>query len=72
MQFLREDNKNKSIMVQNLLENENILFRNKNERNRQYDEDVNNDKIDFSSDETLYHVPKLLRSLKHYMQHRNE
>ena len=28
--FLREDNKNKSIIIQNLLENENLLLRNKN------------------------------------------
>ena len=45
--FLREDNKNKSIIIQDLLENENLLFRNKNETNMQYNVDVNNNKISF-------------------------
>ena len=49
--FLREDNKNKSIIIRNLLENENLLLRKKNERNIQYNVDVNNNKSNFSSDE---------------------
>ena len=49
--FLREDNKNKSIIIQNLLENENLLLRNKNERNIKCNVDVNNNKSDFPSDE---------------------
>ena len=49
--FLREGNKNKSIIIQNLPENENLLLRNKNERNIQYNIDVNNNKSDFPSDE---------------------
>ena len=49
--FLREDNKNKSIIIQNLLENENLLIRNKNERNIKCNVDVNNNKSDFPSDE---------------------
>ena len=49
--FLREDNKNISIIIQNLLENENLLLRNKNERNIKCNVDVNNNKSDFPSDE---------------------
>ena len=49
--FLREDNKNKSIVIQNLLENENLLLRSKNERNIKRNVDVNNNKSDFPSDE---------------------
>ena len=49
--FLREDNKNKGIIMQNLLENENLLLRNKNERNIKYNVDVNNNNSDFPSDE---------------------
>ena len=49
--FPREDNKNKSIIIQNLLENENLLLQNKNERIIQYNVDVNNSKRDFPSDE---------------------
>ena len=49
--FLREDNKNKSIIIQNLLENKNLLFRNKNERNTKCNIDVNNSKSDLPSDE---------------------
>ena len=49
--FLRKDNKNKSIIIQNLLENENLLLRNKNERNIKCKVDVNNNKSDFPSDE---------------------
>ena len=45
------DNKNKSIIIQNLLENENLLLRNKNERNIQHN--VNNNKSDLPSDEIL-------------------
>ena len=49
--FLWEDNKNKSIVIQNLLENENLLLRNKNKRNIKCNVDVNNNKSDFPSDE---------------------
>ena len=49
--FLREHNKNKSIIIQNLPENENLLLRNKNERNIKCNVDVNNNKSDFPSDE---------------------
>ena len=49
--FLREDNKNKSIIIQNLPEIENLLLRNKNERNIKCNVDVNNNKSDFPSDE---------------------
>ena len=62
--FPREDNKNKSIIIQNLLENENLLLRNKNERIIQYNVDVNNSKRDFPSDEILCHITKLLSCLK--------
>ena len=34
--FLRVDDKNKSIIIQNLLENENLILQNENERNIQY------------------------------------
>ena len=51
--FLREDNGNKSIMIQNLLENENLLLRNKDERNIQYNVDVNNNKSNFPLDEAF-------------------
>ena len=49
--FLREDNKNKSIIMQNLLENENLLLRNENEGNIQCNVDLNNNKSDLPSDE---------------------
>ena len=49
--FLREDNKNKSFVIQNLLENEHLLLRNKNKRNIKCNVDVNNNKSDFPSDE---------------------
>ena len=64
IQFLREDTKNKSIIVQNLLENENILLRRKNKRNIQYNVDVNNDKIDFSSDEIFIPCSKTFKKSK--------
>ena len=68
--FLREDNKNKSIIIQNLLENENLLFRNKNERNIQYNVDVNNNKSNFPSDEIFmpynktFKLSQIIRSNK--------
>ena len=49
--ILKEDSKNKSIIIQNLLENENLLLRNKDERNIQSNVDVNNNKSNFPSAE---------------------
>ena len=48
--FRREVKKNKSIIIQNLLDNENLLIRNNDERNIQYNVDVNNNKSNFPSD----------------------
>ena len=59
--FLREDSKNKSIIIQNLLENENLLLRNKNERNIQCNVDVNNNKSDFPSDEIFMPCDKTFK-----------
>ena len=59
--FLREDNKNKSIIIQNLLENENLRFRNKNETNIQYNVDVNNNKSNFPSDEIFMPYSKTFK-----------
>ena len=63
-QFLREDNKNKSIVTQNLPENRNLLLRNKVERNIQYKANVNDNKRNFPSDEIL--IPYNKKMFKNY------
>ena len=62
--FLRQDNKNENIIIQNLLEKDNQLLRNKDARNIQYNTDVNINKSNFLSDEALYHATKILSCLK--------
>ena len=62
--FLWQDNKNENIIIQNLLEKDNQLLRNKDARNIQYNTDVNINKSNFLSDEALYHVTKILSCLK--------
>ena len=65
--FLQEDNKNKSITIQNLLEKENLLFRNKDERNIQYNVDVNNHKSNFPPNKTF----KLSQNLRNNKETNN-
>ena len=47
--------------MQNLLENENLLLQNKNERNIQYSLDVNNHKSNFPSDEIFMQYNKTFK-----------
>ena len=60
--FLREGNKKKkNIVIQSLLENENLLLRNKNERNIQYNLDVNTNKSNFLTDEIFLPYSKTFK-----------
>ena len=59
--FLQKDNESKSIITQNILENENLLLRNKDKRNIQYDSDLNSDKSNFPSDEIFISYSKTFR-----------
>ena len=58
--FLQKDNESKSIITQNILENENLLLRNKDKRNIEHD----SIKVIFLLMKNLYHIAKLLRCLK--------
>ena len=55
--FPRDDNNNKII----ILENENLLLRNKDERNIQYNVDVNNNKSNFPSDAIFIPYNKIFK-----------
>ena len=70
LQFLREHNINKSIILQNLTESEYLVLRNKDERNIPYNAYVNDNKSNFPSDEIyipyskIFEMPKNARNEK--------
>ena len=57
--FLREDNKNKRIIIQNLLENENLLHQNKDGGKIQYNVNVITNQSNFLSDERFIQYNKI-------------
>ena len=61
IQFLREGNKNKSIIMQDIMENKNLLLQNKDERNIQYNAYLNNNKSYFLSDEIFILYSKIFK-----------
>ena len=59
-------------MIQNLLENENLLLRNKDERNIQYNVDVNNNKSNFPLDEAFIPYNKTCLKLSQNIRNSKE
>ena len=64
IQFLREGNKNKRIIMQDIKENENLFLQNKDDRNIQYNTSVNNNKSNFPSDEIFISYSKTFKMSK--------